>query len=392
MDPIRADSWPLGINNVAKPNRLPQGAVRNAVNVDPGIDGAFTLRPGYSRVVETQQGRACYALGKFVVAVDADQVMAFDTETDEVAVLGQISANAPVAAAELNGQLYLNTPVDSVRTDGTQLKPWAVPAPGFQVEVIEGTLTGRFRVAVVAVGADGEESGADPVLVDLPVGSGVRVSSSDTRTLRVYMTVADGATLFYQSLLYGGAVAITSVVDDSQYLESSGLHPMPYCERLVAYNAVLVGSSGTDVYVTLPMQPHLFDPIAGFFTFPAPVLLLAATEGGVYIVADKTYFLSGVDTAEPQRRTVLDVDAVAGSAVPLPDGRVAWFTRYGQAIGQADGTVELVTRQTFAPDIARSGAAAWVGHNGNEMVVTTMRGATDTNNLATGDFADLEVG
>lgn len=393
MDPIRVDSWPLGVNNIAKPNRLPAGAVRDLVNFDPSADGLPALRPGYALVLECSAARAAFAAGKYVIVVDGATLLSYDTETDQASVLGSVADEANVAAAEINGQLYISTLTDSLRTDGVELKRWGISAPGYQVEVIPGgTLSGRYNVAVTAVGDDGEESGADPLLVVVPDNSTLRLTSDDPRTLRMYASVANGETLFYQGLLYGGGAALTSVSDSAEYLTTAGMAPMPACDELVAHNAVLVGRQDRYVFFTAPAYPHLTDSVRGFFQFPAPVRLLAATDGGVYIVADKTYFLTSLETDTPTQKTVLDLDCVEGTAVQLPDGRVAWFTRYGQAIGSPTGEVELVNRQAFAPQVAQKGAAGWVGHNGNEMVVTTMRGTTGANNLATGDFADLEIG
>lgn len=393
MDPVRKDGWPLGANNVARPDRLPEGAVRELINLDPSEGGILSLRAGYTKVMPCTEGKAAFAVGDHVVVVDGPDVVSFTPRTGDRSALGTVNAAAAVSGAALNGELYLSTPVDSLRTDGATMKPWAVPAPGFQLEVAPGgTLSGLYRFAVVATGADGEESGADPVSVTVPEGSLVRVLSDDPRAMRVYASAVNGATLFYQGLLYGGGVALSSVRDDTEYLTTVGLSPMPHCEGLVAHHGVLVGRAGKHVFVSAPMRPHLFDPIAGFFQYPDRVRLVASTDGGVYIVADKTYFLRGVESAEPTQRVVLELDAVEGTAVALPDGRVAWFTRHGQAIGSANGEVQLVNRRTFAPDVAERGAAGVVGYNGNEMVVTTMRGATSTNNLATSDFADLEIG
>lgn len=391
MDPIRVDRWPLGVNNVAKPNRLPVGAVRDMVNLDPSGDGLPSLRAGYSKVLECQEARAVFSVGDYVVVVDGTTVVSFDTNTQSSAVLGEIDPS-PVAGVEHAGQLYLSSATRSLRTDGVSLKRWAMEVPGYAVAAIPGgTLKGRHRIAIVATGEDGEESGTTSTLIDLPEGSSIQVLSDDPRPLRLYASVENGATLYYQGLVYGGGVAIGSVRDDTEQLTTDGLVPMPACAQLVSYNASIVGRSGNYVYFTSPMYPHLMDPIRGFFQYPAPVRLLAATDGGVYIVADKTYFLQGLETSEPTQRVALDLDAVEGTAATLPDGKAVWFTRYGQAIGGPDGQVQLVNRQTFAPDIADIGAAGVLEHNGNEMVVTTMRGVTRQNNLATGDFADLEI-
>jgi len=382
----------LGINNVAKANRLPDGAVRDLVNFDPAADGLLGLRAGYDRVMDCVDARHVFSVNNKLVVVDGTDLVSFDPLTGGRVVLGTVAAGSPVSGATLHGELFLSTHADSLRTDGVTVRAWAVPAPGFGVEEIAGQLpAGIYQVAVTALDG-GAESGVDPVLIRLSGNSGIRVTSTDQRPLRVYISTVNSATLYYQGPLIAGATAFGFVRDETEYLTTAGLTHFPHCDQLVQHHAVLVGCRDRYVYFTLPHRPHLTDPVAGFFQYPAPIRVLAATDGGVYIVADQTYFLTGLETDKPQQRVVLGVDAVGGTAVNLPDGRVAWFTRYGQAIGAPDGTVQLVNRQTFAPDVAETGAAGLVGHNGNEMIVTTMRGGTNANGLATGDFADLEIG
>lgn len=397
MDIQRRSSWGQGSNNIARPNRLPvtdagDAAVRAMVNLDVGPDGVPTLRPGYTLIAPGADVRCAYAVAGFVVFVDGLAVRSYNPRTDEVADLGELTTAAPVVGAVLNGTLYLRSASDSVRTDGVFLKPWGVPPPSIVVSITTGALpAGVYKVGATALGADGEESGADTVVVRVPDGVGLLVRTTDDRPLRLYASVANGESMYYQRLLLGSAVL--SLVDDSaERLATDGLTAFGSCDSLCAHHSVLVGHQGRCVFFTSPMHPHLTNPVRGFFQYGEPVTVVAPTDGGVYVVADKTWFLTDLETDKPQQRMVLDVGAVAGSHVSLPDGRAAWFTRYGQAIGDATGNVDLPNRLTYAPDIATVGAAGLVEHNGHQMVVTTMRGVTSPNNLATGDFAELETG
>ena len=118
----------------------------------------------------------------------------------------------------------------------------------------------------------------------------------------------------------------------------------------------------------------------------------ASVGTGLFVATTgKTYFITGIGTDDVQQREVLNCGAAPGSAVKLPDGRVAWFTQYGQAIGSADGSVSLPNRPNYAPDIGSIGAAGVLEHNGNQMVVTNMRGELQGNRLQARDFASLEV-
>ena len=71
--------------------------------------------------------RGLFEAGDLLVLVDGDQLLAYDPATSSSMPLDTITAGGPVAAAHLNGSLYLNTLNESLRFDGKALTPWAVP-------------------------------------------------------------------------------------------------------------------------------------------------------------------------------------------------------------------------------------------------------------------------
>lgn len=390
MKTYRRDNWKAGINNIARPNRLPDGAVRDLVNLNPGAGGILTLRAGYEKVADCTDCRFAAGVNGRVVLVDDGRVLAF--ENGATRQIGTVTAGADVAGIVHNGELFLSTRVESLRTDGDTVRPWGIPAPAFTVEVVPGagSLSGLHRVAVTAV-QDGVESGTDSMLVVVPPGSALRVVSGDPRALRLYASAVNGETLYYQGPLIGGAMALGGVSDHTETLTTDGLLPMPPCDEYVSHRGVIVGRLGRYVFLSEPMQPHLMHPIRGFLQYPADVTVLASSDAGLYIAADKTYLVTGAETSAPQQRKLLEVGGVAGTAVTLPDGRAMWFTPYGPAV-TAEGGVQLLTKETYAPDVASTGAAGVVDHDGNQMVVTTMRGSPLNQTMAAGDFADLEIG
>lgn len=395
MERVRTDNWALGANNMARPDRLPDGHVRQLINLNPTSGGQLELRAGYRKVLDATDLRLALALsGDRVLYVDGSTLGCYHWHTDSAQVVGNLASDSGlIAGTVFNGQAYLCSAQDTVRTDGSSLKPWAVPAPAFSVNLIAGSLpAGIYKVAVTATGSDGEESGCDPVVLSLNGSQAIQVRSEDERPLRLYASAQNGSTLYYQGPLIGGIQAITGIDDQQERLTTSGLVAFPFCTQLAAYHGVLLGVMDERVLVfSVPLSPHLCDPIAGFFQYSAPIRLIAPTEGGVYVVADKTYFITELEGSAPSQRMVLDLDAVAGSAVALPDGRAAWFTRYGQAIGNALGEVELPNRTTYAPGLSRQGAAGLVEHQGQSVVVTSMQGNPSVNGLSTGDFAYLET-
>ena len=396
MDIARRSSWSKGSNNLARPGRLVadaagDSAARKLLNLDVGADGVPTLRAPYAMLRTGSDVRALFSVRDYLVYADGAELRSLNTVTNEAALLGSLRSTAPLAGAVLNDTLYLSSATDSLRTDGMTLKAWGVTQPGLTVSVTTGQLrAGVYKVAATAVGPDGEESGASVVIIRVPDGSGLLVSTADVRPLRLYAGVANSSTLYYQRLLLN-TTTLSSVGDASERLTTDGLVPLGDCDGLAAHHSVLVGHKDNCVVFTSPMHPHLTDPLSGFFQYGAKVDAVAATDGGVYVLADKTYFLTGLETATPQQRVVLATGGVAGSVVALPDGRVSWFTRYGQAMGDPSGAVVLMNKDTYAPDLAARGAAGLIEYNGHQMVVTTLRGITSPNNLATGDFAELET-
>lgn len=66
------------------------------------------------------------------------------------------------------------------------------------------------------------------------------------------------------------------------------------------------------------------------------------------------------------------------------------MTRYGQAITNGDD-VQLVNRESFVPEEADAGVAGVLDANGNQLVVTTMKGKSRANPLAASDFFIGEI-
>jgi hypothetical protein len=198
-------------------------------------------------------------------------------------------------------------------------------------------------------------------------------------------------TLYYQQDLEDSLV-INNIRDDTERLTTALMREFPHCTALGSFKGCIVGCNRNQFYVSAPLMPHLFDPVIGFFQFNSDINVMACTSGGVFIATnDETFFLSAIESPTPNQSKVFDFGAVEGTAVELPDGRAAWFTRYGQAIGNSDGSVTLINNNKFAPDIAQSGAGGVVESNGNKTIITTMRGATKRSGVGIGFTATLET-
>lgn len=396
MAEVRKDNWAKGANNIANPSRLPEGSVRDLLNLDASPGGTLDLRAGYEKVYEGVDVRAGFAFGSQVVMVDGGRLMLHSTGDDTTTQLATVANAGPVGGTVFNSQLYLSTLQDSLRFDGHTIKPWAVPPPTFTLGVTTGTLApGVYKVAVTCLGVDGEESGALPQIITLGANQGLSVFCADSRSKIVYCSAADGETLYAQGTMYGTLMGLGPLRDDLRQLTTMFLEPLPAVSMLTSLGGSILGAVGNYLYKTRPMYPHLYHPVKDFFQFAAPItVIVPASVGqtsGLYVCADKTYFLTDIDGDSPTQQDVFEFGGVAGSAVTLPDGRATWFTPYGLAIGNSQGQVDLPNRSVYSPDIGSIGAAGYVEHEGKQLVVTTMRGQTKLNGLSAGDFYDVEI-
>lgn len=388
VETTRRDNWSQGANNIAQPDRLPAGAVRSLINFDASPGGTLGLRAPYSKVLATEDARAVGRVGD-KLAVVTGGVTVYDPATNSPQGIPGAVSPGPVACVTHNDLLYLASPAEAWVCDGNRLVPWGVEEPAVQVSFIPGALTGVVKLSVTALGGMGEESGADPFVFNL-TNQSIVVTSADPRELLVYVSPPNHESLYFQTKL-SGQTTITEVRDDTERLETVDLRPLPPCERYVSFRGVIVGATGNYVYCTAPFMPHLHDPIGGFFQYASHVRMLAATQGGVFVATDTdTFFIADLE-GQPTQRRVLAVGAVADSGATLPDSRAAWFTPYGQAIGSSDGAVELLNDGKFSPDLAANGAAGLVEYNGNQMVVTTMRGPVRSSGLGVGVHSTLET-
>jgi hypothetical protein len=393
VENARFQNWSGGANNLAPHGRLPEGNARRLLNLDPTSGGVAELRPQFELAFPFDNLRAMFALGDALVVVDGDQVKRLRASQAVAESLGQVAASGPVAAAELNGVLYMRTIGDRLAIDDAGLHQWGAESPAVSVSIGSGALpAGLYRVAATAVDGKGLEGGADVMTVRLAAGSSLTLTPAGSGEARIYCSVADGQQLYLQAVA-SSAVTISVVADDAEALVSEGMKPMPPVSMLAVMGSQLVGVDGRFIYVTEPYSPQLVDPVRGFVQFPDPVAMVAPVGPASLFVAygEKTQFITGVGTGSINATDVCDFGAVAGSATELPDGTVAWFSRFGQVIGAADGSIRLVNQGKFAPDLAQQGAAAVLEHGGRQSIITTMRGPVQSNRLAVADSWILEV-
>ena len=106
------------------------------------------------------------------------------------------------------------------------------------------------------------------------------------------------------------------------------LMPMPAGQHIAHHAGRLLVAVGSAVIYSEPFTPHLRDEAKGFELFPAPITCLAAVEAGVFVVADKTYFIAGGFPAQAVR-AVLEYGAPEQQPSYRKDGSAHWMSERG---------------------------------------------------------------
>jgi hypothetical protein len=390
--------WSKGANNLASSDRLPEGFVRHAVNLDPLPGGRLALRAGYEQVYAGTAVRGALSLGKNLLIADGSSLVELNTESGASRALRTIAGAGSFSGSVLNDVLYFSTENECLQYDGTEVRPWGVPDVLYQPTVTAsaagGLIDGYYQVAVTHTDAWGREGGTDkPVVIFAATGSALTISITAIPAgcrANIYVGSVNGSTLYLQnSVSITGGVVVGQVRDDTARC-TTVLTRAPRPGRIVvAHNATLAVANNNVVEMTKPMQPHLVDRVSGFLQFGADVGAMVSADA-LFVSADRCYSLTNVEGDGISQKTVLEFPAIPGTAVQLPDGRGAFMTRYGQAITNGD-ELQLVNRDTFAPVDTSSGAAGVLDHNGNQLVVTTLQGKNRPNPLAASDFFVGEI-
>lgn len=390
--------WAKGSNNLAQKDRLPEGYVRSAVNLDPTVGGTLAARVGYEQVYSGTDVRGVLSLGNKLLVADGTSLVEVDTATGSSRVLRTIAGVGAFCGDVLNERLYFCTANECLVYDGQTVSPWGATdvtgQPAVAVVAGGGLIEGYYRVAMTYTNAQGLEGGTDKPLVLKAAAGDKLVISVPTppagMTANIYVGSVHGDALYWQfSSPVAAVYPCERVRDDTKRCTTVLLRAPQPGVKVVAHNGCLAIAIDQVIQVTRPMQPHLVDRVRGMIQYPAPVTDMVSA-GALFVSADKCYALTNVETDGISQRTVLEYPAIAGTAVLLPDGRGAWMTRHGQAITDGDN-VNLVNREFFAVPEAEAGSSGVVDHNGNQLIVTSMRGKNTANPLVASDFYIGEI-
>ena len=404
----------LGVNN-----RLPDFALRvpkegdflaAAENVDIDNAGRIRSAPGFAILEEMTEPHSLKMIDASAGYMVRDSVLYSVTlPTYAETAVKTLTNNDPMRYAKIFGDWYFSNGTDVGRLSGAAEFPIGLPTPAAPslATIVGGLLTGKYLVATSYCRKSGstllEEGGISPYAsAELVATGGLRVTLPGTATgathVNIYLSACNGSLPYLLA-----TVPATDVTYDAVSLpqgrEASGRieAPLP-AGTLFEHMGRLCSFSGASIYVGIPHRPGYYLPASGRLNFPATISIVVSAQTGIYVAADKTYWIPGdIGDIQGQVVDVLPYGAVPGTEFSFPDNsRVGWFGAEGVVIADTTGQAQPAMADNVAVTPPPSGFSTVLESDGYKRVISCGWCLNLENNAATAyvgwDFSSVSEG
>lgn len=352
------------------------GFVAQAKNVDLTQSGQFLGREGYHRAVAGSDMHSLWvsATGRAFVA-SAKQLCALNVRAGSLQPLGMdVPSIARLAFADLadgdiavtDGRALLRIQPDN--SLGLMLAP--APAPQPVAQLTPGSR--HFLYCFAYVDASGVVGLCTPVRhgVGEVLSFDVPAPPSGLST-QIYVSHPGGEVMYLLAESAGGRVTAGEQRIGGQ-CPTLHLQALPAGDALQLQGGRLYVVRGNAIYFSEPYQFGAMAP-TNFLQLPAPVTVLAAMPTGLFVVADKTYWMLGTDPATASMPVVNEHTGIARSLARLSDGRAVWCSSQGVVVGNEAGEVASLTdavvpAQRVLP--GATGATLPIERNGVDQIIS----------------------
>ncbi|MEG0194488.1 MAG: hypothetical protein RR857_23855 [Comamonas sp.] len=402
----RIGPFPFGVNNRLADHELTQsvgdGAVdllRAAVNVDVTANGKLRRRAGFTLA---HAGRAHSAWGNDKAGFYADGSdlyhLAVNGELQRTLIRSDLAPTHPVSYCEAGGTFYysngdvLGMVQGSTRVDFTP-RPLLTPV----LSATQGAMNaGRYQVCITQFGQAGESASTAPRTIDLPAGGGIRISDIPPAPFGcitlIYMTAPDGEVFGRVAVdIVGGVAEVVAPLPLGAGCQTLLLEPMPAGSIVRHSNGRLIVAVGNLLIYSEPFMPGLYRPSKNYIPFPARITLIEPCGRGIFVAADKTYWLGGEITGASLDE-VLPYGALphSGGNDPIKPDTCFWMSERGLVFGAKDGSVSNVQEDQLALSGGTAGATVFREHGGQKHVLAAVQDPSKTQASFGGRF-DAEI-
>lgn len=414
-EPTPLGPWGRGLNNVKDETTLNRDELRDACNVDINDAGNVRRRPGFTKVFEGVDTHSLWEGDRYSLVVNDGWLCEWLSDETVRPVWQLTDRLGPVSYAEVNGEVYWSNGTDQGRLVGStpQPRPFALPTPDApRLSATTGSLTpGVYRVTAVFVAPDGVESGAAPVAtLTLASGEGLSIDavpqppggySADTW---LYLTPPDGELFFFAARVPQGVTSwsFASQPEQDVELRTMRMQPIPPSPIVRHHAGSIYVALGPMLVFSEPLRFGLYVPDDDYLLFPADISVIEPVEGGLYVVADRTYYLDARDPGDMKQTVVYPYGAVPGSGMqargewfqlrePLPTRVAYWYSTRGGVVAAPGGKIIPLMEARAEGGSAERGTSYFVERDGIRQIGTVLSNPGKTSGLMALDSATAVI-
>lgn len=394
---IRLGPWPAGMNNRQEAHALPEGTLRNAVNIDIDNQGRLRRRGGYSRIVAAVGAHSGYACAGGVFFVDGTRLLRLNDD-DSATEICTVSGD-PVAYEYFDGVLYFSDGVTARKllADGTVMR-WGYDVPGKPaLASFPGALpAGRYLAAATYVTADGIEHGASELAeIAVTVDSSIQFTDLPQRgdaVLRLYLSPVNGKTLYHVGDTQAAAFTVYAEPGSGKALDTQFVSGPPAGSIIRQHDGRMYVADGNIRWHSEPFAFSHFKLAQNFVQYEHDIAVMEPVEAGMWVATTARTYLLGGETAEsPVQREVVSYGAIPGTGVKDPaTGNAMWYSTRGAVTGTRDGQIVNMQEANVAADTGAAGAAVLRERDGIKQFIASVRDST-VSPLAATSFIEMEV-
>lgn len=372
---------------------------RSAVNADISNQGTAKRRTGYQQVLSGTDCHSFWAGENEAFFADGTELkrltnlegtpVATTLRSDLTPGRAMSYAKTPLATFYSNGQV-----LGRLSPDSPTASPQTLSLAPALVEVSGALLAARYGFCFTRRDATGAESEATtPVYIELGATGGVRIMGlpGDAVDTVVYVTEPNGSTFLRHAVARSTQLDVTVVSANGARCPTLMLARMPAGDIVRHHFGRLLVASGPVLYYSETYMLGLFRPSRGFIQFPSTVTVVEPTSGGVWVCADQTYWLPGLDVAKADLDAKLPYGGVANSGLEVPNSNdVCWMSPRGIVRGTQTGEVTNLQEARVATPAAEFAASFFREHDGVKQIGAATFGIAPDRMAAT-SFMDAEV-
>lgn len=368
----------LGLNNrltltrmdAAVSNSASASWLRTADNIDLCTNGFLRRRLGFSAAA-SGDWHSLWSDPLGAYAVNNGDLVHLSEDLTQTIVLSGVGGTRMSYARLPDGMVYWTNGPKIGRIDGTTPREVSTPVPNPAPVASAsggGLRPGRYQVCFTSIGPEGESGSTEPVQFQFGVYGGIEFTGLGPDTL-VYVTGPDGDVF---NEIVGGSYQSPS--NDGAACDTFMLKSMPAGQALAHHRGSLLVARGPWLHISEAYRYGLYNAGRGFIPFPAPISVVQPCEDGVYICADKTYWLPG-DPLTSSPTVVLPYGALPGSSMFDPEEQVAyWQGQQGAVVARPGGMVTAPQNTALTFPAAENGFT-WVRRQlGDKHLITSRFG------------------